>query len=253
MQFTVLTLFPDLVEAFFSHGMIGRALEKGLAGGSAVNIRDFAHDRHRTVDDKPYGGGAGMVMKTAPLAEAVEAASNRSDGGTRAKVVMMSPQGALFDQEKALALASENRDLVFVCGRYEGIDQRVSDAYVDEELSIGDYVMTGGELAAMVIIDAVARLLPGVLGSEASADFDSFRDERLEHAHYTRPFDFQGREVPEVLMSGHHGKIQEWRKKASLQRTFINRPDLFQKRPPDAEEKAILRSWCRELENLVNE
>jgi len=250
MKFTVLTLFPDLVEAFFDHGMVGRARAKDLIATTAVNIRDFARDRHRTVDDRPYGGGCGMVMKPDILASAIRSAK-QNDPKTR--VVLMSPQGRPFDQKLAWQLASENQGLIFVCGRYEGIDERVCASLVDEEISIGDYVMTGGELAAMVITDAVARLIPGVLGGEESALMETFGRERLEHAHYTRPPEFEGMDVPQVLLSGDHQRIEEWRRRSALERTLLKRPDLLAGRELDPEEKEIIKAWCRELESLVKE
>ena len=250
MKFTVLTLFPELVEAFFDHGMIGRARSKELIHTSAVNIRDFAFDRHRTVDDRPYGGGCGMIMKPEILASAIRAAKKDEPN---ARVVLMTPQGRPFDQKSAWELASEQEGLIFVCGRYEGVDERVCRTLVDEEISIGDYVMTGGELAAMVITDAVARLLPGVLGGDESAIMETFGQERLEHAHYTRPPEFEGLEVPQVLLSGDHRRIEDWRRRSALERTLLKRPDLLTQRELDVEEKEIIKIWCRELEALVKE
>lgn len=249
MRFEVLTLFPELFDSFFRHGIIGRAIEKRIVSGSSINIRDFSLDRHHTVDDRPYGGGCGMVMKPEPLTAAIRSARTLNPGSS---VILMTPQGRPFDQEKALTLASEKQGLIFVCGRYEGIDERITHSLVDEEISIGDYVMTGGELAAMVIIDCVTRLLPGVLGKDESSEVDSFRDERLEHDQYTRPFEFEGMKVPDVLRSGNHEKIENWRMVSSLKRTFLKRPDLFKKRKPDQEEKKILAQWRQELEELVN-
>ncbi|WP_299977181.1 tRNA (guanosine(37)-N1)-methyltransferase TrmD [Desulfobacula sp.] len=250
MDFTVLTLFPELVGSFFEHGMILRGIEKKLITGHCINIRDFSTDRHNTVDDRPYGGGSGMVMKPEPLQVAILAAKKRTP---ESPVVLLTPQGTRFNQEKAMALASKNEGLIFVCGRYEGIDERIYATLVDEEISIGDYVMTGGELASMVIIDSIARLIPGVLGSLESSKSDSFTDERLEYAQYTRPEDFEGLKVPDVLLSGNHEKIDQWRKKSSLQHTFLKRPDLFKKTELSAEEKIIIKQWCQELEILVRE
>ena len=250
MNFTVLTLFPELVTAFFEHGMIARGIERGLITGQSVNIRDFTRDRHKTVDDRPYGGGSGMVMKPEPLEAAISFAKKAAP---LAKVVVMTPQGKRFDQEKACELAAKKQDLIFVCGRYEGIDERIYTQIVDEELSMGDFVMTGGELPAMAIIDSISRMIPGVLGSEASSQSDSFIDDRLEYAHYTRPEKFQGLDVPQVLLSGNHEKIRQWRKTSSLQRTFIKRPDLFEKQTPTLEEKKILQQWCRELQSIVTQ
>ncbi|MBC2703886.1 MAG: tRNA (guanosine(37)-N1)-methyltransferase TrmD [Desulfobacula sp.] len=250
MDFTVLTLFPELISSFFEHGMMFRGIEKKLITGHCINIRDFSTDRHNTIDDRPYGGGSGMVMKQEPLKAAILAAKKRTP---ESPVVLMTPQGTRFNQEKAMTLALQNKGLIFVCGRYEGIDERITTTLVDEEISIGDYVMTGGELASMVIIDSIARLIPGVLGSPESSKSDSFTDDRLEYAQYTRPEDFEGLKVPEVLLSGNHGKINQWRKKSSLQHTFLKRPDLFKKTKLSAEEKKIIKQWCQELEILVRE
>lgn len=243
MNFTVLTLFPELLDAFFHHGIIARALSSERISADTIHIRDFAFNRQSSVDDKPYGGGCGMVMTPAPLFTAIGKAKEKDPD---ARVILMSPQGNPFDQQKALELASARQGLVFVCGRYEGIDERVYTALVDEELSIGDYVMTGGELAAMVIMDAVIRLIPGVLGGETSAEMDSFQNDRLEHAHFTRPADYEGMAVPDVLLSGDHKKIDAWRKRSALKRTLLKRPDLFEKRPFTEEERAVLASWCRD-------
>lgn len=248
MDFTVLTLFPELVNSFFDHGMILRGIEKNLITGQCINVRDFSYDRHHTVDDRPYGGGSGMIMKPEPLQAAILSAKEKAPEST---VVLMTPQGTRFSQEKAMALAEKNKGLIFVCGRYEGIDERIYATLVDEEISIGDYVMTGGELASMVIIDSIARLIPGVLGSSESSKSDSFTDDRLEYAQYTRPEEFEGLTVPEVLLSGNHEKIRQWRQKSSLQRTFLKRPDLFTKNKLDIEEKKVIKQWCQELETFV--
>ena len=248
MDFTVLTLFPELIHPFFEHGMIARGIDKNLITGHCINIRDFSCDRHKTVDDRPYGGGSGMVMKPEPLQAAVMQAKTKHP---ESHVILMTPQGGRFNQTKALEFASREEGCIFVCGRYEGIDERVYATLVDEEISIGDYVMTGGELAAMVIIDSVARLIPGVLGSLDSSKSDSFIDDRLEYAQYTRPEDFDGLKIPQVLVSGNHEKIRQWRQGSSLQRTFLKRPDLFEKAALSVEEKKILKQWCKELETLV--
>jgi tRNA (guanine37-N1)-methyltransferase len=248
MNFTVLSLFPEFIDFFLTQGVIGKAVEKGLITGRTVNIRAFAHDRHKTVDDRPYGGGCGMVMKPDILAAAIRSVKKNAPDS---KVILMTPQGRPFDQKKAWELSREEKNLVFVCGRYEGIDERIRSGFVDEEISIGDYVMTGGELAAMVIIDSVARLVPKVLGGSESAEMDSFTGDRLEHAHYTRPFEFEGVKVPEVLISGDHEKIRQWRTSSSVKRTFIKRPDLFNKKELDLKEKKILSKWCEELEQLI--
>jgi len=249
MEFCVLTLFPELVQAFFDHGMISRAIKQGIISGRTIQIRDFTRDRHHTVDDRPYGGGSGMVMKPEPLTAAI---SRARTGSPNAEVVLMTPQGEPFHQQMAMDLARRETPLIFVCGRYEGIDERVITRLVDREISVGDYVMTGGELAAMVVMDAVSRLIPGVLGSSDSCAADTFMDDRLEHAQYTRPKTFMGEEVPDVLLSGDHEKIAQWRIQSSLARTFIKRPDLFEKNRPSPREKGILRQWCNHLESLIH-
>lgn len=250
MDFCVLTLFPELVDPFFNHGMILQGIKKEIITCRSINIRDYSTDRHHTVDDRPYGGGSGMVMKPEPLHDAVtDARRNCPD----ARVILMSPQGKRFDQKKAIELAEKKEDLILVCGRYEGIDERIFTTLVDEELSMGDYVLTGGELAAMTVIDAVSRLIPGVLGCSQSPQSDSFIDDRLEHAQYTRPERFRDIDVPEVLLSGNHEKIRKWRTRSALQRTFLKRPDLFYKTGLSREEKQILADWCEELNHLVSQ
>lgn len=248
MYFSVLTLFPEFINAFFATGMIARGIEKQLISGSVINIRDYAFDKHHTVDDKPYGGGSGMVMKPEPLKAAVIDAKKACSG---AKVLLMTPQGVPFNQNMAAEMSVQKQGLIFVCGRYEGIDERFYATWVDGEVSIGDYVMTGGEIAAMAMIDAVARLIPGVLGSPRSPQSDSFVKGRLEYAHYTRPEKFQGLKVPKTLLSGNHGKIRQWRKNSALQRTLLKRPDLFNTLALTKAEKKILKSWCQELKALV--
>jgi len=250
MNFTVLTLFPDLMQAFFRHGMIARGIEKKLISGTCINIRDFALNKHKTVDDKPYGGGSGMVMKPEPLYSAILYAKEKVPGS---KVVILSPQGDRLNQDMAVDLAEKKQGLILICGRYEGIDERIYTLLADEEISIGDYVLTGGEMGAMVIIDSVARLIPGVLGGNDSYQSDSFMDDRLEYAQYTRPEIFEGEAIPNTLLSGNHEKIRLWRKKSSLQRTFLKRPDLFEKAKLNEEEKNILRQWCREIETLTGD
>ena len=248
MEFIVLTLFPELISSFFNYGVIGRAAKKKIIFGQSVDIRDFTTDPHKTVDDKPYGGGCGMVMKPEILDSAIADTKMKYPG---AKVLFMTPHGVPFNQGKARTLANKKENLIFICGRYEGVDERVCQKHVDEEVSMGDFIMTGGELAAMSIIDSVARLLPGVLGGEQSAEFDSFSNDRLEHGQYTRPVEFEGRKVPEVLLSGNHKMIEEWRSRSSVITTFIKRPDLFQTKGPSKEEKIILKEMCRELEELI--
>ncbi len=248
MNFTVLTIFPEMLEAFFAHGIVRRAVEAGTITADNIDIRDFAAGRHREVDDRPYGGGNGMVMKPEPLVAAIRHAGKQHPG---ALTVLMTPQGRSFSQKTAEALAGASRDLILVCGRYEGVDERVCRTLIDEELSVGDYVLTGGEVAAMIVVDAVTRLLPGALGGEQSAEKETFADNRVEHAHYTRPPVFEDQAVPETLLSGNHAAIEEWRLEDSLKRTFLKRPDLFSRQPVDEKEKEILKKWCREIEALT--
>jgi tRNA (guanine37-N1)-methyltransferase len=266
MEFIVLTIFPEMFDSFFGNGMLKRAIVRNKISASCINIRDFCKGVHRVADDRPYGGGCGMLMKPEPLAAAIRAAKRRV---AAAQTVLLSPQGRPFDQRMAFELASgdasssmtspphtesdrQDAGLILICGRYEGIDERIRQELVDEEISIGDYVLTGGELAAMVVIDAVTRLVPGVLGGEESALKDSFTDDLLEHAHYTRPYDFEGRKVPDVLLSGNHREIDQWRREGALIRTCLKRPDLMYKRSFDAEEKAILKKWHLEIEKLIH-
>jgi tRNA (guanine37-N1)-methyltransferase len=223
MKFEILTLFPDMFAGPFDESIIRRAVERGLIDIRLHNIRDYAVDKHRTVDDAPYGGGAGMVMKPEPIAACIEkVAIERS----AARVIMTSPQGKPFNQSLAERLAREE-ELVIICGRYEGIDERVRELFVDEEISLGDFVLTGGEIAAMVIVDAVTRLIPGVLGSDASAADDSFSDGLLEYPQYTRPPEFRELAVPDTLLSGNHQEIARWRRRMALQRTAQRRPELL--------------------------
>lgn len=247
MHFTVLTLFPELFAPFWDHGIIRRAIEAGIITAEADNIRDYAAGRHRVTDDRPYGGGCGMVMKPEPLAGAIRAARGRCPA---ARTILMSPQGRPFDQTLAGALA-QGEDLILVCGRYEGIDERVGLALVDDEISVGDYVLTGGEVAAMIVVDAVTRLLPGALGGADSAADDSFAAGDLEYAQYTRPALFEDAEVPEVLLSGDHAAIRRWRKESALIRTFLKRRDLLWQRPLDREEIAMLKRWCVDIGTLI--
>lgn len=225
MRFDILTLFPGMFSSPFQESILGRAIRKDLMDIRIINVRDFALDKHQVVDDTPYGGGQGMVMKVEPIARAIAWA--RSEDAS-AWTIYLTPQGKPFDQEKARAL-SLRPHLILLCGRYEGVDERVRELFINEEISIGDYVLTGGELAAMVMIDAVSRLLPGVLGSAQSAEDDSFTNALLEYPQYTRPFDFEGRRVPEILLSGDHAAISLWRRKEALKRTALRRPDLLAK------------------------
>lgn len=246
-RFDTISIFPEMFEAFWTTGMVRRAVLGGHASGSAVNLRDFAEGVHKVTDDKPYGGGCGMVMKPEPLMRAM-AHCRRANPGT--PVVVMTPQGVPFTQSLAGDLA-RGKGLILVCGRYEGIDERVCEA-ADLELSIGDYVLTGGELAAMVVMDAVIRLIPGVLGGETSAEKESFSGGGIEHAHYTRPPVYEGMAVPDVLLSGNHAAIEAWREEHSLKRTFLKRADLLEGRVFTREERRILRNWSEELNRLAN-
>ena len=249
MKFIVLTIFPELVEAFWGNGILRRAVDSNAIDPLAINIRDFAAGRHKVTDDRPYGGGCGMVMKPEPLTAAIQAARQKAPD---APVVMLTPQGRPFDQDAACELATRDA-LILICGRYEGIDERVANRYVDAEISIGDYVLTGGELPAMVVMDAVTRLLPGALGNEASANEDSFCHQRLDHAHYTRPPVFEGQEVPGVLLSGHHQQISRWRMADALMRTLVKRPDLLHGARLNDEELALLRQWRLDIERITAE
>ena len=226
LNFEVLTLFPGMLEGPLNESILKRGREKGLLNVTVRNIRDYTEDKHRTADDSPYGGGAGMVLKPGPIFKAFEAIKAEHPGETFL-TVLLSPQGRRLDQQRAEQLSDEKRTIVLLCGHYEAVDERVIDALVDEELSIGDYVLTGGELAALVVIDAATRLLPGVLGDEESAYRDSFGDGLLDHPHYTRPADFSGRKVPEVLLGGNHAAIEKWRRRESLKATLRKRPELL--------------------------
>lgn len=243
MHVALVSLFPEMFTAVADYGITGRAVKQGLVTYTHTNPRDFAVDKHRTVDDRPYGGGPGMLMKIDTLQQAIVAAKDAVGG--EAKVIYLSPQGARFNHAKALELASE-KALVLVAGRYEGVDERLIEAEVDEELSIGDYVLSGGELAAMVVIDAVTRQLPGALGHELSAQEDSYADSLLDCPHYTRPEEFNGAAVPEVLLSGDHEKIRRWRLKQALGRTHERRPDLLAGRVMSPEEENLLAEYLRE-------
>lgn len=248
MKFIVLTIFPELLEAFWENGIMRRAVGSGTIEALAINIRDYAHGRHRVTDDRPYGGGCGMVMKPEPLSAAIEAAKQAAP---TAAVIMLTPQGAPFDQKGAAELAAK-KELILVCGRYEGIDERVAARHIDAEISIGDYVLTGGELPAMVIMDAVTRLIPGALGNEDSADQDSFVNQRLDHAQFTRPPEFEGQEVPAVLLSGHHEAITRWRQRDALMRTLVKRPDLLHNADLSPEEIRLLEKWRLEIEQITH-
>ena len=234
MKFTLLSLFPEILKVYFEISIFAKAADRGLVEYELVNIRDFAVDKHRSCDDAPYGGGYGMVLKAEPLALALD-----SVGAAGKRVVCATPSGRLFSQAEALALAGEP-ELVLVCGRYEGIDQRVIDLYVHDELSIGDYVVSSGEVASMVIVDAVYRLLDGVI-TLGSLDEESLTGGLLEYPHYTRPEEFRGLRVPEVLLSGHHARIQEWRRERSVEKTARMRPELLKRAPLSDDERAITK------------
>ncbi len=244
MQMQVVTLFPEMVSTIAGYGVVGRAVKRELISVHCQNPRDFTDDGHRTIDDRPYGGGPGMVMKYEPAAAAIAAAKEQLPAGS--PVVCLSPQGAVFDQATAQRLAALS-GIVFLAGRYEGIDERLVESVVDEELSLGDFVLSGGEIAAMAVIDAVARLLPGVLGDEASASQDSFMEGLLDHPHYTRPEEIDGRRVPDVLLSGDHARIAKWRYQQALGRSFERRPDLVEKLELDDEQQLLLDEYLEEL------
>ena len=243
MRIQVITLFPDEFMPLVNIGVTGRGIREGIVQLELLNPRDFADDRHRTVDDRPYGGGPGMVMAVEPLRSTIRSA--RTSAGGKARVSLLSPQGRQLDQEAVRELA-QRKELIFVCGRYEGVDERLIELEVDEEWSIGDYVISGGELAAAVIIDAVTRLMPGVLGDEDSAKQDSFADGLLDYQHFTRPEKVEGLEVPPVLLSGDHAAIARWRRKQSLGRTWLRRPEFIQKLDLDTESRALLAEFIQE-------
>jgi tRNA (guanine37-N1)-methyltransferase len=230
VRIDVVTIFPEALEPFLRASLLGKAVERGLLTTTVHNLRNYTSDPHRKVDDEPYGGGPGMVMTAQPFFDAVEAiAPDRANGHGvpgRPRVILLSPQGRRFTQEIARELASLD-SVVLLCGRYEGVDERVAEHLADEELSIGDYVLAGGEVAALVVIDAIARLIPGVVGEPASVEQDSFEDGLLDHPHYTRPASFRGHDVPDVLLSGDHAKVERWRREEAERRTRDRRPDLL--------------------------
>ena len=236
MQFHILTLFPEMVENGLQTSILGRAIQKGLIVIHAVNIRDYTQDKHNKVDDYPYGGGAGMLMQAQPVYDAWKAVAKPAEGKKPVRVLFMSPQGKTFSQEMAKELAQEE-ELIFLCGHYEGIDERVLEEIVTDYVSIGDYVLTGGELPAMVMIDSISRLVPGVLHNDDSAGDESFENGLLEYPQYTRPPVFLDKEVPEVLLSGHHENIRKWRHEQSVKRTKERRPDLWEAYEKEMKEK----------------
>lgn len=244
MKYHIMTLFPEMIEQTLKSSIIGHANDQNLIDIDTVNIRDFTHNKHKKVDDYPYGGGAGMVMQVQPIMDAYKHIKTYTKDET--KVIYLSPQGKPFNQAMAESYAKEEA-LIFLCGHYEGVDERVIQSIVTEEVSIGDYVLTGGELAVMVMIDAISRLVPGVLGNETSHEIETFDQGLLEYPQYTRPAEYDGMKVPDILLSGHHEKIEKWRYRQSLIRTALKRPDLFEKlklseKDKKAVEKALLES-----------
>ncbi len=250
MHIDVITLFPELVSAVSEYGVVGRALQRQTVSLGLINPRDYSDLPHDRVDDRPYGGGPGMVMQYAPLHAAIEDARASSPGKQATKVVYLSPQGERLDQT-AIREFGRSAHLVLLCGRYEGIDERLVQADVDEEWSLGDYVLSGGELAAMVVIDAIVRTLPGVLGDEQSAWQDSFEQGLLDYPHYTRPESIQGLDVPPVLISGDHAEIERWRLKQALGRTYLRRPDLIEKRQLSEQEQQLLEEFLAEQSSSI--
>ena len=245
MNYHILTLFPEMVMDGLNTSIIGRAVEKGLISIEAINIRDYSKDKHNHVDDAPYGGGAGMVMQPGPVCDSYEDLCRKI--GKRPRV-LMTPQGQTFNQSIAEELAKEE-DLVFLCGHYEGIDERALELIVTDYLSVGDYVLTGGELPAMVMIDCISRLVPGVLNNDVSAEIESFHDNLLEYPQYTRPEVYEGKKVPEVLLSGHHKNIETWRRQQSIKRTLERRPDLLADANLSKKEKQYLAELLAEQES----
>ena len=239
MRFDILTIFPEMFDSPFQASLIGKARERGVIEVRIVNIREFAEGRHHVTDDYPFGGGEGMVMKPEPIVRAIESVHGESPD---ARVVLLTPQGKVFDHGRAVKMASRSH-WILVCGRYEGVDQRVIDGgWIDEELSIGDYVLAGGETAAVTVIEAAARLVPGVMGNAVSLAEESHTAGRLEYPHYTRPREFRGMDIPDVLLSGHHAEIARWRRIASLRLTRDRRPDLLERHPMTDDERKLLDS-----------
>ncbi len=249
MNIYLITLFPELIQQATDFGVLGRAIKKQQLNLQCFNPRDYMEDKHRTVDDRPYGGGPGMLMKVEPLYKAIIAAKEASNATIKkqVKVIYLSPQGQTLNQALLVNTATSGNDIILIAGRYEGIDERIIESLVDEEWSIGDYVLSGGEFAAMVVVDGLTRLLPGVLGDDESALQDSFMQGLLDHPHYTRPEEVKGQFVPEVLLSGNHKAIQRWRLKQSLGRTWLRRPDLLDAMKQDAS------SWNEDKANLLAE
>ncbi len=250
MNFHILTLFPEMIEEGMHTSIIGRAIAGGYLSINAVNIRDYAFNKHQKVDDYPYGGGAGMLMQAEPVYLSYEAIKEKI--GYRPRVVYLTPQGKVFHQEMAKELAKE-RDLVFLCGHYEGIDERVLDEIVTDYVSIGDYVLTGGELPAMVMMDSISRMVPGVLSNQESGETESFAGNLLEYPQYSRPEEWHGQKVPPVLLSGHHANIEAWRREQSVMRTAKRRPDLLKKADLTNKEWSQVRQWKKEWKAAENE
>lgn len=245
MNYHVLTLFPEMILQGLNTSIIGRAIEKGILSLEAVNIRDYAGNRYGKVDDYPYGGGAGMVMQPGPVYDCYQDIVKDMD--KKPRVIYMTPQGKVFSQSIAEELSKEE-ELIFLCGHYEGIDERVLEEIVTDELSIGDYVLTGGELPAMVMIDSISRLIPGVLNNDDSAEYESFQDGLLEYPQYTRPETFMDKKVPSVLLSGHHGNIEKWRREQSLKRTLLRRPELLETAELTDNDKKTLKKLRKNLD-----
>ncbi|WP_404462231.1 tRNA (guanosine(37)-N1)-methyltransferase TrmD [Sutcliffiella horikoshii] len=242
MKIDILSIFPKMFTGVLGASILNKAAEKGAVQYSVTDFREFADNKHKTVDDYPYGGGAGMVLKAQPIFDAVSSLAEANQTVKKPRVILMCPQGERYTQKKAEELAQEEH-LIFICGHYEGYDERIREHVVTDEISIGDYVLTGGELASMVIVDSVVRLLPDVLGKAASHEQDSFSTGLLEHPHYTRPADFRGMKVPDVLLSGNHAHIEEWRTKESIRRTWNRRPDLFDDYPLTDQQQV----WLNEI------
>lgn len=242
MRFDVITIFPEIFRGVFDFGIIRRAVESGIIEVRIHDLREYTHDRHRQVDDRPFGGGAGMVMKPEPLFRAVEAITH---GAEQAVTVLLSPQGRLFNQRVAEEFARCSR-IVLICGRYEGVDERVVEHLIDEEISIGDYVLSGGEIPAMILVEAVTRLLPGALGCEQSAERESFADGLLDYPHYTRPAEYRGMKVPDVLVGGNHKEIEAWRRRNAIEKTLSRRPDLLR-------DQQLSDETRREVEKILKE
>ena len=236
-KFHAVTIFPEMLKTYLGFSILKRAIQHNVLSVEIHNLREYSHDKHNTVDDYPFGGGAGMVMKPDPFFSIVETLWPEKE---KRKIIMLSPKGRLFNQDTAMELSHEEKDIIFLCGRYEAIDQRVSDHLVDEEISIGDYILTGGELPALVIIDAVARLIPGVLGDFGSTEEESFSWGLLDYPHYTRPEHFQGMSVPAVLLSGNHSEINRWRKKQAIKTTLEKRPELLARYILSDEDRELL-------------